>query len=164
MAESGSTKLYLQWLNDAYSQELALIPTLENHAKDMEKHSLDSSRMRQHITETERHAELLKECITRLGGDVSSMKVALGKTVGAILSTGSGMFSDEAIKNCLSDYAAEHMEIASYTSLIAAAEAGGDTRTAEVCRTILQDEISMAEWLKDQIPVVTTHMLQHANS
>lgn len=162
MASTDQHKLYLQWLNDAYSQELGLVPVLENHAKDMESHSLDSTRMRQHITETERHAELLKECITRSGGDVSSLKAAVGKTLGAVKSVSTGMFSDEPIKNCLADYATEHMEIASYTSLIAAAEDAGDMETANTCKTILADEVSMAEWLEEQIPIVTAHMLRHA--
>jgi ferritin-like metal-binding protein YciE len=163
MAGTDPTKLYLQWLNDAYSMELGLVPVLENHAKDMESHSLDAARMRQHISETQRHAELLKECINRTGGDVSSLKATMGKTIGTLKGASTGMFSDELVKDCLADYSAEHLEIASYTSLIAAAEDAGDTQTAAVCRTILEDEISMSQWLESQIPVVTKHMLRDAS-
>lgn len=162
MSTENTEKLYLQWLNDAYSQELALVPILENHAKDLESHSLDAARVRQHISETEGHAAILKECITRRGGDVSQLKAALGKITGAVTSVTSGMFSDELIKNNLSDYTAEHMEISSYTSLIAAAEATGDMQTAGACRRILSEEVAMADWLKGQIPTITMHMLDHA--
>ncbi len=164
MANDQPAKLYLQWMNDAYSQELALVPVLENHAKDLEAHGLDSARVRQHVTETQRHAESMKECITRAGGEVSALKGALGKTIGAVHSVSSAIFSDELIKNCLSDFAAENMEIASYTSLIAAAESIGDTQTATTCKAILDEEIRMADWLKDQIPVITLHMMDDAKT
>jgi ferritin-like metal-binding protein YciE len=157
-----SSELYIQWLNDAYSMELALVPVLENHAKDLETQGQDSARIRQHITETQRHADVLKECITRAGGSVSALKAGLGKAIGAVQSVSTGAFPDELIKNALADFAAEHFEIACYTSLIAAAEAQSDTQTATACRSILQDEISMAEYLKAQIPLITTQMLNQA--
>jgi len=150
-------RIYLQWLNDAYSMELGLVPILENHAKDLESHSIDSARLRQHVAETKRHADLLKECIIRAGGEVSGLKAALGKTIGAAQSVSTGMFSDELIKNILADFATEHMEIAAYTSLIAAAELRNDTQTADACRLIRDEEISMAQHLKSQIPTITKH-------
>ena len=46
-------------------------------------------------------------------------------------------------------------EIASYKSLIAAAESAGETEVARVCQEILQDEEEMAAWLDERVPEVT---------
>ena len=66
---------------------------------------------------------------------------------------------DEVIKNTLEDYATEHFEIASYTSLIATAQVVGDMETVRICQEILRDEESMQNWLLQQIPTVTQQFL-----
>jgi len=162
MSDSDQKDKYLQWLNDAYSMEIGLVPVLENHAGDLDSNQMDSSHLRRHIDETKHHAELVKGCIGRNGGDVSKIKAGLAKAGGALHSVSTGAFSDELIKNALGDYSAEHLEIASYISLISAAETCGDMETAATCRTILQEEIRMAEYLRDSIPALTNSMLAKA--
>ncbi|HSH80412.1 MAG TPA: DUF892 family protein, partial [Herpetosiphonaceae bacterium] len=71
-----------------------------------------------------------------------------------------GPAKDELIKNALADYSAEHFEIASYTSLISAAQSLGDLETAQICQQILQDELAQQSWLAQQIPLITQEMLQ----
>ena len=50
-------ELLITWLNDVYRVETALIPILENHAKDAKNHPDIQARNQQHIEETRRHAE-----------------------------------------------------------------------------------------------------------
>ena len=46
--------LLVSWLNDAYAMEQALIPVLQNHAKDAENDMpAAADRLRRHIEETE---------------------------------------------------------------------------------------------------------------
>lgn len=153
-------ELYLSWLNDAYGLEQSLIPVLENHAKDAKDHPQVQARIQQHLEETRRHADLVKGCIERLGGSTSSIKAGMSKVMGTVQGASTGMAKDEMIKNALADYSAEHFEIASYTSLLAAAEHLGDLETASVCREILRDEEAMAQWLEQQIPLITIQELQ----
>jgi ferritin-like metal-binding protein YciE len=61
-----------------------------------------------------------------------------------------GMAKDNLVKAALKDYATEHMEIASYRSLIIAANEAGQTAIAEACQGILQDEEAMAGWVEEQ--------------
>ena len=58
----------------------------------------------------------------------------MGKIGGFFRGISTGMAKDEVVKNALTDYAAEHFEIAGYTSLIAAAQAIGVQQTAAVCQ------------------------------
>src|SRR5690606_32187588 len=73
----------------------------------------------------------------------------------------SGMFvSDEVVKATMASYTFEHMEIAAYKSLIAAAELAGDAETRRVCEAILAQEEAMAKWLGEHIATITQQFLQ----
>ena len=150
----------ITWLNSAYSMEHNLAKVLENHAKDAKDHPDVRQRDEQHLTETRRHADRVKECLELLGEKPSAIKSAMGSITGMMQGVSSGMFKDEIVKNFLSDYAAEHFEIACYRSLITAAEELGHPRIAEICREILRDEEAMAKWIEDNLPRVTRMFLQ----
>lgn len=154
--------LVIAWLNDAYAMENAQIPTLENHAKDAKENPTISGRISRHVEETRRHADMVKDCVQRLGGDTSKVKGAMGSIMGKAQSVSTGMFKDELIKNALMDFTAENLEIASYKALIAAAEQVGDSQTAQTCRDILRDEEEMAHWLDEQLPNVVNEVIHKA--
>ena len=144
--------------------EQTQIQVLENHAKDAKDVPWVRERDEQHLAETKRHAERVRECLDLLGAKPSAMKSAMGNITGMVQGASSGMFKDELVKNFLSDYAAEHFEIACYTSLIAAAEEVGQPQVASICREILRDEEAMAQWLEDNIPEVTRMFLQRQHA
>lgn len=154
-----ANELLLAWLNDAYAMEEALIPNLENHAKDARDFPQVQARIRQHLDETRRHVELVRGCIERLGDKPSKVKAALGKLVASMAAGGTGPFHDELIKDLLADYAAENLEIASYQSLIIAAREMGDEATAGTCEEILRDEQAMAQAIEEALPVVVREVL-----
>jgi len=155
-----SNDLLIAWLNDAYAMEKALIPILENHAKDAQNYPQIQSRIEQHVEETRRHADMVEECVERLGSSTSAVKTGLGSLFGALQSVSTGMAQDELIKNGLADFAAENFEIASYKALIAAAQAFGYQDIAQVCQQILRDEQEMASWLFEQLPVLVHETLR----
>jgi ferritin-like metal-binding protein YciE len=149
----------IKWLNDAYGMENALIPVLENHAKDAEGLP-QQPRIQEHIETTRRHADRVKECIERLGGDTSSVKAGMAKISGTLQGMSTGAAEDELVKNVISDYAAEQFEVASYRALIAAAEELGDQETVSACQENLREDEEMARWLEHQLSVVTPAFLQ----
>jgi ferritin-like metal-binding protein YciE len=153
-------ELLVAWLNDAHAMEEALIPNLENHAKDAEGHPQIQARIRQHIEETRRHAELVRACIEQLGQKPSAVKTMLGKLVGNFGAVSTGSFGDELVKNFLADFAAEHLEIASYEALIVAARDIGENGIATTCEQILRDERAMARAIEENLPVVVRDTLQ----
>jgi ferritin-like metal-binding protein YciE len=153
-------ELLIAWLNDAYAMEQGLIPILQNHAKDAKNHPMIKNRIEKHVEETRRHAELVKECVERLGSSTSAVKTGFASLTGAIQSVTTGVFSDELVKNALMDYAAENFEIAAYKALVAGAREFGDQRTVDVCQRILEDEMDMADWLNDQLPVVVQTVMR----
>jgi ferritin-like metal-binding protein YciE len=157
-------ELFISWLNDAYSTELAMMPVLENHAKDAQDYPEIHRRNLQHVAETRRQAEGVKQIIESLGGKVSTAKSITGKISGLGQSISSEFFSDELIKNFLSDYAAENLEIASYKSLIATAKHIGEDQCVPVLEEILEEEIAMARWLEEHIPMATAESIKIVTS
>ncbi len=141
------------WLKDAYSMEVALVPILENHAKDAKDYPEFQQRINQHVAETKQHAQMVKDCLNRLGEQPSAVKSAVGGMFGAVQSVATGPFKDELVKNGLTDYAAENFEIASYNALIYAAQEMGDQETARVCEQIRDQEQDMADWLDEHLSV-----------
>ena len=55
-----NNELLVAWLNDAYAMEQALVPVLENHAKDAKDDPTARARIELHAEQTRRHAELVK--------------------------------------------------------------------------------------------------------
>ena len=144
----------LSWLNDAYSMEKGQIQVLENHVKDAQDHPEVHRKLAEHLELTRRHADMVEQCVARLGGSTSSVKTAMGTVAGFFQGRSTGAAPDELVKNALSDYAAEHFEIACYRALITGARAIGVVEVAQICEQILRDEEDMARWFESRLPMV----------
>jgi ferritin-like metal-binding protein YciE len=150
----------ITWLNSAYAMEQSLAKVLENHVKDAKDFPEIHARDEQHLEETRRHAERVKECLEILGEKPSTMKSAMGNVMGMVQGASTGVFRDEIMKNFLADYASEHFEIACYQSLVTAAEELDQPEIARICDEILAEEQAMAEWIEERIPEMTRMTLQ----
>lgn len=150
----------IEWLNDAYAMENNLIKTLEQHAKQAEDHPEIQSKIEEHLEQTKEHAEKVKAAIERLGGSVSAIKKGAGMAGGFISGMGAAAAEDALVKNAIADFAAEHMEIASYNALKAAAKQLGDKEIAEMCDEILEQEQEMADWLEENMPTAVKEFVE----
>jgi ferritin-like metal-binding protein YciE len=151
---------FITWLRDAYAFEKKLIPELEAHAGQAAAHPDIQAKLQQHITQSEQHAEIVRGILESLGADVSTLKTVMGQVAGTALGMSTALADDRIVKNALAEFTFEHTEIASYVSLIAAAEHLGLMDTVEKLRAILHQEEAMAEWLRGQISRVTIHHLE----
>jgi ferritin-like metal-binding protein YciE len=145
----------ISWLNDAYGMEKALVQILEHQVKDAKEYPEVEARLQLHLDETRSHAQLVQSSIERLGGHTSTIKSGIASLFGQVQAVSTGPAKDELVKNSLADFAAENFEIASYRSLIAAADEVNDQETVTMCQQILRDEEAMAQWLDRNIPVLT---------
>ena len=163
MAKNGNSRdLLAAWLRDAYAMEKALVPVLENHAKDAKRHPEVRARIEQHAQETQRHAQLVEQCLRQLGEEPSAMKTALGRAAGAVQSVAWGAFKDDEVKNALSDYATENFEIACYRALIEAGRMTEHQEVVRVCQDILREEEEMARFLEQNLPTTVHDALARA--
>lgn len=153
---NGNNDLMVAWLRDAYAMEKALVPVLENHAKDAERHPEVKARLEQHAQETRRHADRVEECLRQLGQEPSTFKNTISKVLGTIQSVATGAFKDDEVKNALQDFATENFEIACYRALIEGAQAMQRPEIVQTCQQILKEEEAMAQFLEQSLPT-TVH-------
>jgi ferritin-like metal-binding protein YciE len=154
----------LQWLRDAHAMEEQAETMLNGQLSRLESYPELSDRIKMHLEETKGQAARLKTCLDGIGEGSSSLKDAGAKLM-AMGQSISGVFAgDEVMKGSLASYTFEHMEIASYSVLIAAANALGESEIARVCEQNLREEEAMAEWLKNHIADTTEQFLSRAES
>lgn len=149
----------LDWLRDAHAMEQQAEQMLKGQAARIENYPQLKARIEAHLEETLGQQALLEDCIRRLGSSPSVLKDTMGKVAAMGQAIGGMAASDEIVKGSMASYVFEHMEIASYRSLIAAAQALGDIETQRACEQILAQEEAMARWLHDHLPEVTQQFL-----
>jgi ferritin-like metal-binding protein YciE len=169
---AGDTKL-VQYLNEAYGLEKRLETALQAHIAATVRPPY-KKRLKEHLSETKRHAREVKQRIKQLGGVAETISapgpepiaeaaqaVVAGAQKAVALAQGSlhalrGTGEDERqLKNAKTEYASEAEEIATYTAIEALAEALGDRDTQRLVRVIRREEERMLSFLEKEIPRLT---------
>jgi ferritin-like metal-binding protein YciE len=153
-----------QWLRDAYAMEEQSIQVLRRQAERNQNYPELGARIEQHIRETEKQAEQVKECLKLINEDTSSIKTGVGMVIGNIQAIAGTIAGDEIVKNVMFSYAHEHYEIGAYKVIAAAARHCGQQKIAEICETILKEEQDMQQWLSDHIDQVMQQYLTRSDS
>lgn len=148
------------WLKDAYAQEKAIEASLHKHMEDAEDYPQLHGIYQEHYQITKSQAERLQQLLKNIfNEETSTLKTTIGNVAGAIKEVPMSVSQDRIVKDILNDYSIEHMEIASYKSLIAAAEELGENEIVRVCQEILTEEEEMSRLLDEQIGVITKEFL-----
>ena len=150
----------LHWLRDAYAMEKQALEMCQRQSERIENYPELKARITQHIDETKGQIARLDRCFAILGETPSMVKDAMGWTMGNMQAAGGMLAADEIVKGSMASYVFENLEIASYTILIAAAEADNQPEIAKLCREILVQEQDMADWLKVHLPDTTMQYMQ----
>lgn len=154
----------ITWLRDAHAMERNMERVLERHLADAPDYAAVREQLEKHLNETRGHARRLETALAALGATASTAKDLAAGLMGAVQGMSTGVLRDEPVKNALVEYAMEHLEIATYSSLIAAAEDAGLVDLSHTCSDILREETAMALWLEEQIPHITRQYLEHTPS
>jgi ferritin-like metal-binding protein YciE len=163
---TSATEKVLQYLNEAYATERALVRVLQSQIA-MTPRGPYRDALETHLRETRGHAERVQRRRAALGGDGSSpaqavfgivehlagQVIALSKTPFDLLRGTGG--EEKILKNAKDSYAAEALEIATYTALERLARGVGDTETAELAASIRADEERMRDRILEQLPELT---------
>jgi len=152
----------VQYLNEAYGKEKELETALEAHISMTTKPPY-KKRLKQHLTETKRHAREVERRIKQLGGEPAGLPAAVTAAASKAVSAAKGPLhalrgtgeAEKMLKNAKTEYANEFEEIATYTAIETLADAVGDRDTAKLARGIKREEERMAKFLEGQIPVLT---------
>jgi ferritin-like metal-binding protein YciE len=159
-------------LRTAYATEMALVRTLQAHVEVAHEGSYKDD-LQHHITETVRHARLVRERLGELGyleeenvflrlvGTVEAMAaqgLALAKGPWDLI-RGKGDTAETMLRNAQDEAMTEAKEIATYLALERVADKLGDEKTAELARSIRKDEEAMLKKLGKSIPQLAEEMV-----
>ena len=137
----------VKYLTDAHSIEEQALAQMRSAPGLADDPGLATA-FKEHEAETERHEQLVRERLEAHDAKPSRVKDAVmavgGK--GFVLFARSQPDTDGKLATHAISY--EHLELASYELLMRVAERAGDTETAEVARTIRDEERRMAERLE----------------
>lgn len=149
-------------LRSAHAVEAQAMSLLQNQIDRLENYPEMLPRLQDHLRETEQQAENLERCLRSLGSDASSLKDFTTKFVANVQGLFHMATTDEVLKNTLASHAFERFEAASYQSLIVMARAAGEPDVERVAREHLAQEEAMADWVFQNIPMITEKYLMRS--
>ncbi len=154
----------LDWLRDAHAMEQQAEQMLSAQARRLEHYPQLKARIEQHQQETVGQREALALRLEQLGSAHSVLKDLGGRLLAFSQALGGAVMSDEVVKGAISGYVFEHLEIATYQVIIAAARSAGDTQTEQLAERILAQEQAMAQWMLEHLPHLTENYLARSEA
>src|SRR5215210_2561175 len=153
-------EVYTTGLKNAHALEQQAMQLMERQVERYERYPEVTQRLQQHIRETEQQIARLEELMQGMGTDRSLIKDWATSIIGNIAAIGHSIMPDEILKNTFANHAFENFEIASYTSLIAMAEATGNAGHVSALRQTLTEEQRMASWILENTPAISLKYIQ----
>ncbi|HJU20311.1 MAG TPA: ferritin-like domain-containing protein [Stellaceae bacterium] len=150
------------WLKDAYAMEQQSVQVLRRQSERITNYPELLARVKQHIEESERQGERMRQALQHLGDDTSALKTAAGMAMGNLQAISGALSSDEIVKAVMFSYMHEHYEIAAYHVLIATADECGKSEVRRLCETNLREEEEMQRWLLDHIEPITRQFIERS--
>jgi ferritin-like metal-binding protein YciE len=148
-ASDAAKEIYFTGLRNAHALEQQATQLMERQLDRYERYPEVSRRLQQHIRETEQQKARLEELLHGVGTDRSVLKDLATAVMGNLAAIAHTVMPDEILKNHFANHAFENFEIASYTSLIAMAEATGHRQHVSALQQTLKEEEAMASWLRE---------------
>jgi ferritin-like metal-binding protein YciE len=153
-------EIYTTGLKNAHALEQQAMQLMERQVERYERYPEMTQRLQQHIRETEGQIARLEELMHGLGTERSALKDWATSIMGNLAAIGHSIMPDEILKNTFANHAFENFEIASYTSLIAMAEATGNPGHVPALRDTLNQEQRMASWILENTPMISLKYIQ----
>lgn len=150
----------IDWLRDAYAMEQQSIEFLERQSGRTGDYPEFHSKIVEHLEQSRRQAERVRDCLLALGTDTSSLKSGMAALTGNLQALMNVPASDEIVKGAMMGYMHEHFEIAAYRVLITGAEYLNEPKVKSTCEQILREEEDMQAWLANHLSTLTRQFLQ----
>jgi ferritin-like metal-binding protein YciE len=151
--------IYITGLQNAHALEAQAIQLCQRQVERLENYPEMRERLRLHVEESRRQQERIDQILNSMGTSPSTLKDIATSITGNLAAIGHAVMQDEVMKNTFANYAFEHFEIASYRALLEMADAAGDASSPRLLQESLNEEISMARWIEDNLsPTVRRYM------
>ncbi|WP_333793540.1 ferritin-like domain-containing protein [Hyphomicrobium sp.] len=148
------------WLRDAHAMEGQAETLLSAQIERLQNYPEALPRLRSHLEETKAQRQALERCLEKLGENTSTLKDGTMKMAANLQGWMHALSGDEVLKNTLASAAFEQFEAASYRMLVCAAKIAGEPEIARTCEHIMEQEVSMADWVWSELEPLTEKYLQ----
>lgn len=150
-----------RYIDDAIAMEAGLLPALKDMADEATTDE-DRQMFLDHRDVTQRQHDRLVARLKEMGKEPSYLKGVVNKLgiMGSELVNVVRDKEEKAVRNLITAYGAEHVEVASYIALEAAASAVGDTVTAELAHSIRTEEEAMIHRLDARLRSLPSVVMQ----
>jgi ferritin-like metal-binding protein YciE len=150
----------IAWLRDAHAMEAATLVNLERLIGRADGYPQLKSELQRHLQVSRRQREEVEQQLKNLGSNTSTLKDMGLRFIGWMEPVLGALAPDEMPKHCLAAHAWENFEVASYRSLLGAAQELGMNDLEQMCERFIREEQEMAQFLFDHLPEITRQYLR----
>lgn len=147
-------------LRNAHALEKQVVAVLESQLKQLDDYPDLHARLTAHITETREQARRLEAGLEACGESASMVKDALLSLMGLGQSSMQGLSDDAVLKAVAADTMTEHLEIATYKTLLVLADMAGKPELRPRLEESLHEEEAMAAWLDENLAPITRRFVE----
>ncbi|WP_322894232.1 MULTISPECIES: ferritin-like domain-containing protein [unclassified Yoonia] len=147
-------------LRNAHALEKQVIAVLEAQLKQVTAYPDLHLRLTQHLAETHHQVDRLQATLEACGEAPSLFKDTLLSVMGISQSSMQGLSDDAVLKAIAADTMTEHLEIATYRSLILLARLAGRPELCAQLEESLQEELAMAAWFDQNLDQITRRYIE----
>lgn len=158
--EAAARETLVAGLRNAHALEKQAITVLGSQLDLLTEFPALHARVTEHVTETRDQARRLEAGLEACGASTSILKDALLSVVGLGQSSVQGFADDAVLKAVLADTMTEHLEIATYRSLISLADMAGKPELRPRLEESLREEEAMAAWLDENLEAITRRYIE----
>lgn len=147
-------------LRNAHALESQVIAVLEPQLDLLTGYTDLHARVTRHIAETRDQLRRLERALAACDSGPSLVKDALLSMMGLGQSSVQGFSDDAVLKATVADMMTEHLEIATYRSLIVLADMAGKPELRAELEASLHEQEAMAEWFNQNLEAITRRFVE----
>jgi ferritin-like metal-binding protein YciE len=150
----------IAWLRDAHAMEAAHVDNLDRLIRLSDDYPQLKSQLQKHLSISTRQRDEIEQNLAQFDTSRSLLKDWAMKISAQVEPFVSRFTHDSVPKNCLLAHAYEAFEIASYRSLLGAAEELDMEDLRTLCERYILEEQEMANFLFENLPEITRRYLR----
>lgn len=147
--------VFITGLKNVHGVEHQALALIDRQLDHLANYPEVADMLRKHRVETEQQIVRVEEILDGFGESRSLLKDAALTVSGNLAAVAHVFAPDEILKNTFANFAFENFEAASYTSLIALADAGSFAKATPLLQASLTEEQAMAAWLDSNTAALT---------
>lgn len=158
--EAAAHETLITTLRSMHALEVQVITVLEAQLDLLSEFPDLHARIKSHVTDTREQARRLEAGLEACGSTTSMVKDALMSIMGLGQSSFQGMGDDAVLKAMVADMMTEHLEIATYRTLLALADMAGKPELRSRLEESLHEEEAMAAWFDENLEAITRRFIE----